>query len=130
MKEIKLLMVALLLTCTAVFAQKEKSKWAEMKTFHSFMSSTFHPAEEGNLAPLKAKADSLLISAKLWQASLIPSDFKPAETKAALSKLVAKSESIQKAVAASQPDEKLKKLITEAHDIFHTIVGECRKAEE
>ncbi len=130
MKKIKILAIAMLATCSIAFAQKEKSKWPEMKAFHSFMSATFHPAEEGNFSPLKTKADSLLLSAKSWHASAIPSDFKPAETKAALVKLVAKCQAIQKAVASGQPDEKLKTLITEAHDIFHTIVGECRKADE
>lgn len=129
-KKIKLLTVALLATVSIAFAQKAKSTWPEMKTFHSFMSSTFHPAEEGDFAPLKAKADSLLIAANLWQASAVPADFKPAETKAALTKLVAKCQAIQKAVAAKQPNEKLKALITEAHDVFHTITGECRKADE
>jgi hypothetical protein len=129
-KKIKLLAVALLATITIAFAQTAKPKWAEMKTFHSFMSSTFHPAEEGDFKPLKAKADSLLIAAQLWQASPIPSDFKPVETKAALEKLVNKCLAIQKAVASKQPNDKLKTLITEGHDIFHTIVGECRKAED
>lgn len=129
-KKIKLLIVAVLATVSIAFAQKAKSTWPEMKTFHSFMSSTFHPAEEGDFAPLKAKADSLLIAANLWQASAIPADFKPVETKAAITKLVAKCRAIQKAVAAKLSNERLKILITEAHDIFHTITGECRKADE
>jgi hypothetical protein len=129
-KKIKLLAVTLLATVSMAFAQKSKSTWPEMKTFHSFMSSTFHPVEEGDFDPLKAKADSLLIAANLWQASAIPGDFKPAETKAALSKLVAKCQVIQKAVTSKQSNENLKKLITEAHDIFHTLAGECRKADD
>ncbi|MBK8519649.1 MAG: hypothetical protein IPL54_01790 [Chitinophagaceae bacterium] len=129
-KKIKLLTVTLLATVSMAFAQNSKSTWPEMKTFHSFMSSTFHPVEEGDFAPLKAKADSLLITANLWQASAIPGDFKPAETKAALANLVNKCKALQKAVAAKQPNDKLKTLITEAHDIFHTITGECRKADD
>jgi hypothetical protein len=129
-KKIKLLAVILLATITIAFAQTSKPKWAELNSFHSLMSAAFHPVEEGNFAPLKAKADSLLIAAQLWQASAIPSDFKPVETKAALEKLVNKCQAIQKAVAAKQPNDKLKILITEGHDIFHTIVGECRKAED
>jgi hypothetical protein len=129
-KKIKLLAVALLAIVTVAFAQTAKPKWAELKAFHSLMSGTFHPVEEGDFAPLKAKADSLLIVAKLWQASAIPSDFKPVETKLALEKLVNKCQDIQKAVAAKQPNATLKTLITEGHDIFHTIVGECRKAED
>lgn len=129
-KKIKLLAVVLLATVSIAIAQKAKSTWPEMKTFHSFMSSTFHPAEEGDFAPLKAKADSLLIAANLWQASAIPADFKPVETKAALTKLVAKCQSIQKAVSAKLSNERLKILITQAHDVFHTITGECRKSDE
>jgi len=129
-KKIKLLVIALLATVSIAFAQSKKPTWAEMKTFHSLMSLTFHSAEDGNFAPLKAKADSLLIVAKLWQTSPVPADFKPAETKAALEKLVYRSMAIKKAVRAGISDEKLLSLITQAHDIFHTIVGECRKTEE
>ena len=101
-----------------------------MKTFHSLMAATFHPSEDGNLAPLKQKADSLAIVAKMWQASAIPSNYKPVETKSALENLVAKTTDINNAVAANKSDADLKKLIAEAHDIFHHIVGECKKADE
>jgi hypothetical protein len=112
------------------FAQKATPSWPEMKTFHYYMASTFHPAEEGNLAPLKAKADSLYMAAKHWSETAIPSDFKPAETKAELTKLVAQCSMVKDAVAANKDDKELTKLITAAHDIFHKIVGECRKADE
>lgn len=112
----------------AGFAQTTKAApWPEMKKFHSFMSSTFHPAEEGNFAPLKAKADSLLISAKAWQDSKIPSNYKPTETKETLEKLVSKLVVLKGAVEANAADEKLKVLISDAHDIFHHLVGECKK---
>lgn len=129
-RKIKLLAIALLAMVSMAMAQKAKPTWAEMKTFHSFMSSTFHPAEEGNFAPLKAKADSLLIAAELWQASPIPSDFKPVETKAALEKLVVECKAIKKAVNAGKANEQLFTMITGAHDTFHTIVGECRKTDD
>ncbi len=112
------------------FAQKPKPSWPEMKTFHSCMAAAFHPAEEGNLVPLKATADSLYYSAKQWSESAVPSNFKPAETKAELTKLLAQCNIVREAVAAKKDDKELTKLITEAHDIFHKIVGECRKAEE
>jgi hypothetical protein len=112
-------------------AQTKKPVWPEMKAFHSFMSSSFHPAEEGNIAPLKAKADRLFITAMQWEASAVPSSFKLEETKVQLKKLVKQCADLKKAVAAkSVEDKKLVQMITEAHDTFHTIVGECRKAEE
>ncbi|MBK8495558.1 MAG: hypothetical protein IPL50_11415 [Chitinophagaceae bacterium] len=127
--KIKLLGIALLVTVSITFAQSAQPTWAEMKTFHSLMSVTFHSAEDGNFVPLKAKADSLLIVAKLWQASPVPADFRPAETEAALEKLVYKCMAIKKAVRTGITDEKLLSMITQAHDIFHTVAGECRKTE-
>jgi len=80
-RKIKLTAIALLLTVTSVFAQSGKTTWAEMKNFHHFMSTTFHPSEDGNLTPLKEKADSLLIAAKQWQASSIPVNYKQKKNK-------------------------------------------------
>jgi len=129
-KKIKLLALVLLATVSVAMAQTTKPKWAEMKTFHSYMSSTFHPAEDGDFGPLKKFKDSLLDAAELWQASPIPSDFKPVETKAALEKLVTECRAIKKAVKAGMADAELFKMITRAHDTFHTITGECRKADD
>jgi hypothetical protein len=126
----KMILPLLILCCMFSFAQHKKASWPEMKTFHSFMASTFHPAEEGNLTPLKEKADSLYITAKLWDSTVIPSGFKPGETKVALTKLVNQCMLIKDAVAAKKDDRELTALITAAHEIFHHIVGECRKAEE
>lgn len=126
----RLIVLAMVLISTISFAQKPKPSWPEMKTFHSYMASTFHPAEEGNLAPLKAKADSLYAAARQWSKTAIPSNFKPVETKAELTKLVAQCAAIKEAVAAKKADKELIKLITAAHDIFHKIVGECQKADE
>lgn len=114
---------------SSAFAQAEKDGWKEMDLFHTYMAATFHPADEGNLEPLKAKADSLYLVAKLWQDSPIPSDFKAAKTKLALQNLVAKCASIKKMVTAKASNGQLKKEITEAHEIFHHIMGECKKGE-
>lgn len=127
MKSIVRLVVIMLAMLPAVsFAQSKKTGWPEMKTFHSFMSSTFHPSEEGDFKPLREKADSLLITAKAWKASTIPAGFKPVETKATLEELVRQCENIAGAVAAKAADEKLKVLISDAHDMFHKIVEKCR----
>jgi hypothetical protein len=111
-------------------AQNKKPSWPEMKKFHSFMASTFHPAEEGDLKPLKEKADSLYIAAEEWKASAVPASFKTEETKTALAQLTEKCVAIKAAIADKKTDDDLKKMISEAHDIFHHIVGECRKADE
>ena len=112
------------------FAQTEKNVWPEMTKFHSLMAGSFHPAEEGNFAPLRANADSLFAAAKAWQKSTIPADkFKPKETKDALRNLMIDVAAVQKAVAANRSDAELRTLITKAHETFHSITGECRQHE-
>ena len=122
-KKITLALVAFLFVQTA-FA--DKGNWAELKRFHSVMSKTFHPAEEGNLQPVKDSAATLLAKAKVWQASAIPADYNKEETTKTLALLVAKCEDLNAAVMANKSDADLKKLITEAHEIFHQIVEKCR----
>lgn len=130
MKKIKLVLFSLVVLATTSFGQAKTAAWPEMKTFHSYMAGTFHPSEEGDLKPLKEKADSLFNAAKAWQASEIPANYKPAETKAALKKLVEQCRAISVKVKESTSDEELKKMIADAHDTFHKLVGECKKVEE
>lgn len=104
--------------------------WKELQTFHTVMAKTFHPAEEGNLQPLKDNAADLLAKAKEWKAAPVPVGFKKEETAKVLTELVAKCEEIQKAVKAKADDKKLTVLITEAHDVFHQIAEKCRAGDE
>jgi hypothetical protein len=129
-KTIQLLVLMLAILPAISFSQEKKAAWPEMKAFHAQMSSTFHPAEAGNLKPLREKADSLYIVVKLWQATAIPSNFKPTETTAALKKLTSQCAGIKKAVDAKASDKDLTVLITAAHDTFHMIAGECKKADD
>lgn len=126
MKKFALLFIMMLMVCIAVMAQKTTPAWEELKTFHGYMAGTFHPAEEGNFAPLRAKADSMLTAAKKWEASAIPINYKPTETKETIALLVKQTTAIKSAVDSKANDAELTKLITEAHDIFHKIVGECK----
>lgn len=124
----KLFLAIFISAATFTFAQK--AEWKEAKNYHHFMSTTFHPAEEDNLKPLKEKADSLAWAADAWAKSAVPANYKEKETKAELVKLAKQSKMILAAVKANnKTDAELKKMITEAHDTFHKIVGECKKVE-
>ncbi|MEO8150774.1 MAG: hypothetical protein ABI723_24285 [Bacteroidia bacterium] len=129
MKSIKswtITMFALVLTLSAT----AKSDWKELKDFHSVMSKSFHPSEEGNLQPVKDMAADLVAKAKAWKASEVPADYNKELTTETLTKLLSKCEEVQAAVVAKKSDEDLKKLISEAHDIFHRIVEKCRIPEK
>lgn len=127
LKKITLAVVALLLFQT-LNAQK-KAEWKELSDFHGVMSKSFHPAEEGNLQPLKANSADLLAKAKVWQTSAIPAGYKADETKKVLVELTAKCDETNKAVIAKKSDAELTKLITEAHEVFHQIAEKCRQPE-
>ena len=128
MKKITLLLLASVIFAGTSFAQTEKTAvWPELASFHTIMAATFHPAEEGNFAPLKEKVAELYRAAKIWYASPIPANFKEEQTRITLLKLNNQCNDIWAQVNAKASDEKLKAMITEAHDTFHQIVGECKK---
>lgn len=129
MKSIQHLALAIIALFAFQTSYADKGNWAELHAFHSVMSKTFHPAEENNLQPVKDNAADLLAKAKVWQASAIPADYNKEETTKTLTTLVAKCEELNAAVIAGKTDADLKKLITEAHDIFHQIVEKCRVGE-
>lgn len=109
------------------FGQQAKVTWPQLTTFHDMMSASFHPAEEGNFAPIRANAENLFNAARAWQKSAIPTDqFKLKETKDALRTLVLDCSAVHKAVLSNRPDTELLRLLTQAHNSFHKIMGECR----
>lgn len=106
--------------------QKEMTKWDDAKeAYHSVMAGTFHPAEEGNYAPLKEKAHELHKAAKEWESLSIPDGLSKDELKKNLKMLVSGSASVDKLVKKGAPDTELKDAIYSLHDVFHAIVGLC-----
>ena len=53
MKKLFLFVIVAVFSITSYAQQTE---WKQMEAFHSVMSKTFHPAEEGNLKPTKDNA--------------------------------------------------------------------------
>jgi hypothetical protein len=114
-------MMSLLFTAFAAAGE-----WKEMEAFHMVMAETFHPTEEGNLQPLRDNAGDLAAKARTWRDSKVPAGYDGEKTAKALNGLVARCEKLEAAVKAKQSDAELTKLITEAHDAFHAIIGECK----
>lgn len=125
-KTLKLLSVLFFVGITQItFAQKKE--WKEMHAFHTVMSKIFHPAEEGNIEPLKANATLLLTKAQEWKKSAVPKGYDRTTTAPILDELVKECSAIQEAVKNNKSDEELKTLITQAHETFHQIMEKCRK---
>ena len=123
----KLLYTAIVALFTTFAIAQNKAEWKEMKDFHTVMSQTFHPAEEGNLKPIRERSEEMIKTAEAWKKSMVPAEYKDVKgISETLTKLVDGSKNIDKQVKAKASDEELKKSLTALHDVFHTIVGLCR----
>ena len=131
MKSLKTLLFTfvLMLASTVVFGQVKD--WKEQKDFHAVMSKTFHPAEEGNLQPIKMRSAELVAKAEAWKNSAMPAGVQDQKAvKKSLKQLVKGSKKLNNSVKKGASDAELVKQLTELHDVFHTIVGLCNAKEE
>ena len=126
MKHLKaFLVLALIIVANSVSAQSTFDKWPAIKEFHEVMSQTFHPAEEGNLVPIKARSEEMRNKAAMLLKSDIPAEFKTNAILASAERLQLKSKALHKLVNSNGTDAAIVKSITDLHDTFHEIVGLC-----
>ena len=125
MKTKFLAIVVFFFVANTSMAQSTFDKWPSIKEFHQVMSQTFHPAEEGNLEPIKTRSEELMNKAANVLKSNIPTEFATASILASAEKLQLKSKALHKMVQAKGSDTEITKSLTELHDVFHEIVGLC-----
>lgn len=132
MNKIKFVFVlTILFVVTSLSSSQTKVEWKEKDEFHKVMGQTFHPAEEGNFAPIRERSGEMLEKAIAWQDSQIPAEFAGiASIKENLAKLVAGSEALYKKIKANCTDAEILTELTALHDIFHEIVGACNTTDD
>ncbi len=131
MKHLKaFLVLALIVVANSVSAQSTFEKWPAIKEFHEVMSQTFHPAEEGNLLPIKARSEEMMNKAAMLLKSDIPAEFRTDAILASAERLQIKSKALHKLVMSNGSDAAIVKSITDLHDTFHEIVGLCSDAKK
>lgn len=108
---------------------QEKKDWKEMHDFHGVMGSTFHPAEEGNLDPIRKRSAEMVAKAEAWQKSDAPEGYDKKTVEKTLSRLVDGAKEIDKMVKAKATDKDLVAKLTSLHDVFHEIMEKCRKED-
>lgn len=103
-------------------ANPEMAAWNKnVDAYHAIMSSTFHPAEEGNLEPLKSQAENLAARAADWAAAPVPMAMK-GKVEGPLRKLADDSKKIAEMVKNKASDQALTDAITKLHDVFHGLM--------
>jgi hypothetical protein len=130
MKKIIVAIAIALISITTSNAQEKKVQWPEWTTFHGVMSGTFHPAEEGNLEPIRTRSEEMVTKAEAWLKSTAPKEFDKPKVKELLVLLVKESKELDVMVKAKASDEELTKALTALHDRFHSIVGACKNEDE
>lgn len=124
MNKILLLLICSVASFTSFSQQKS---WKEMDEFHTVMSKTFHPAENGDLKPTRENVEELIKRAKAWQASAVPAGYNKKLIKPILDRLVTETAGIKTAIGQNKTDDELKGLISKAHDTFHEIMKKCKE---
>lgn len=127
MKKIPCLLVAAFVLIASV--QGQKKSWKEMNDFHTVMSETFHPAEEGKLGPIKSRSQEMVDKAVAWQKSTAPEGVDKKAVKKSLKKLVAGSKALNKLVKENAADSVLTEKLSGLHDIFHEIMEKSEHGE-
>lgn len=122
-----LLLFAVCAVANQAQAQSIFDKWATLKAFHGVMSQTFHPAEEGNLEPIKKRSGEMVEKATALAKSDIPAEFKTEKIQTAVKKLQKGSKALDKMVKGKKAsDADITKSLSALHDVFHEIVGLCK----
>lgn len=126
MKKIKIIaLFAFIFITNNLSAQSTFEKWPAIKTFHGVMSQTFHPAEEGNLEPIKTRSEEMVQKANALSTSEIPAEFKTTPILASIESIQQKSKVLHQMVLDKVTDVEITKSLSELHDVFHEIVGLC-----
>ena len=129
--KIKLLaIIAFVFVANAVQAQTAADKWPALKELHGVVSQTFHPSEEGNLQPIKARSEELYNKAAALLKSDIPADYRTNAILASAEKLQIKSKVLHKLVVAKAADADITKSLKEVHDVYHDIAGLCSEEKK
>ena len=114
----------------SIASYAQQPEWKQMTEFHSVMSKTFHPAEEGNLQPTKDNAAALVAKAKTWESSPVPAGYDAKVAKPILKKIVESCAAVEAGVKAKKSDKELVTLMTTAHDTFHEFAEKCKPGSE
>ena len=123
--KIKIFAIVAFLFTAGVASAQSMDKWPALKELHTVMAATFHPAEEGNLQPIKTRSEELMNKSAALLKSDVPADFRTNAILNSAEKLQLKTKAVHKLVTNKASDAEITKALTDAHNTFHEIVGLC-----
>ncbi|MFN8349750.1 MAG: hypothetical protein U0X91_32420 [Spirosomataceae bacterium] len=121
----KYFLFILVFSALSLSVSAQKVAWKELDDYHAVMSQTFHPAEEGNLQPVLARAGELAEKGAVLKKSTIPADYQKEGVKTSVNLLAKESKALAEMVQKKRPEEEIKKAIFALHDRFHEVMEKC-----
>jgi hypothetical protein len=102
------------------------SGWKELDAYHMLMMATWHPAKEnGDIAPIRAKAKDMVASAKLLAKSTPPTACATPKLKEAATNLVPQTQGVADLVAKNADNNTIKDALKALHDKFDVLEEGC-----
>lgn len=96
--------------------------WDAVKEeYHHLMAFTFHPAEEGDLNPIKKDHAAMAEKAKEFAMLGIPKEQEGKGLDELVKKLQADSEGLSNLISKGATDEEIKTALFALHDVYHRI---------
>jgi superoxide dismutase len=106
---------------SSVLKYLEIDTWKALNDFHKILSETYHPAEQGDLEPIKKRSSELMLNAVNLKASNFPKSLNTPEIKKHVDDLVKQANELHKMVKKKMTDPILKAKLFEVHETFHKI---------
>ena len=105
------------------------SAWKEMDAFHMLMMRTWHPAKESNdLAPIRAKADSMAAAATGWAKAKVPAACDDKATRTTIARVATDSRALAALVRGRASDARVRSALAALHERFETVEESCKPA--
>ncbi|TNE51970.1 MAG: hypothetical protein EP344_16200 [Bacteroidetes bacterium] len=111
-------------------AQNMFEAWPALSDFHKVMAQTFHPAEDGDFAPIRNRSMEMVKQAKMLKKSSVPAQYNTPEIRNAVAILAKDSKKLHKRIQKGAADDEVKTQLFALHDTFHKIVGLCSAHNE
>ena len=129
------LVSGIVLFCVAGMSAQEKTQkkgepWKELVAFHSVMAATFHPVEEGNFKPIRERAGELNNAANAWAKSKFTGDYDKPEIHQHVELLAKLTGELKNSVDKGDGNDEIQRQLTEAHEVFHKVVGLCKPSSK
>lgn len=125
MKKISLLVTLLLVGLFTASAQGKFSGWPEMKAFHEVLAHTVHPAEEGDMEPIRTRSHELFASCKQLNIAPVPAPYNTERMRNTLKRMEKETDRLNAACVRQEQSGTIMKKLKTVHDTFHEVMGMC-----